>query len=166
MMKVYAALIVIMTAVAAAPAFAQVRSTVVQSAEARVLSKPEVERLVSGARISIADETGTRSWIHDGRAVIATLQRPAADGARPLRGKGVAKVDPSGAYCVTIEWPRSEETWCRRIVELHGLYYAVSDSAHDTRVYSFDALQPNRARLGTLSRLWSLARISAGAAAP
>ena len=163
-MKVRAVLV--LTALAAAPALAQVRSEVVQSADAHVLSKAEVERLVYGARVSIADETGTRTWIHNGRSVIATLQRPTSDGARPLRGKGVAKVHPSGAYCVTIEWPRTEEMWCRRIVELHGLYYAVSDDGHDTRAYPFEALQPNRARLGTLSRLWSLARISAGAAAP
>jgi len=164
MMKAYALLV--MLALAVAPALGQTRFEVVHSPDAQVLTKVEVERLVHGAKVAIGDESGTRSWIHGGRSVIALLERPPAGAARPLRGKGLATVDPSGAYCVNIEWPRAEETWCRRIVRLHGAYYMVSDDAADTRAYTFEAIQPNRTRLGTLSRLWSLARISASAAAP
>jgi hypothetical protein len=164
MMKAHALLV--MMALAAAPAFGQSRFEVLNSPDAHVLTKAEVERLVYGAKVSIGDDIGTRSWIHGGRSVIAMLEKPAAGASRPLRGKGLATVDPSGAYCVSIEWPRTEETWCRRIVHLHGAYYAVSDDAGDARAYTFEAIQPSRTRLGTLSRLWSLARISAGAAAP
>src|SRR5205823_1060223 len=115
--------------------------------------------------ISIADADGAiRSWTHNARGnVIASLLRPSSAASRPLNGEGTARIDQNGAYCVRIEWPRTLESWCRRIVSLHGEYYAVADEPGPAQVVPLQIVQPDPARLGMLSRLWSLARITAGA---
>ena len=131
----------------------------------RLLAKTAVEKLFSGARTLFADADGvTRSWIQNGRGdLMATLQR--ANAARPINGRGSANVDQNGAYCVRIEWPRAEESWCRRIFQLNGVYYAVSDDAGQTVAVPLQIVQPDPGRLTSLARLWSLVRIPPGAIA-
>jgi hypothetical protein len=129
----------------------------------RVLERHEVEKLVFGSRISTTDAQGrTRAWTHAPRGtLVATLQQPGS--SRPLNGQGTANVDEHGAYCVRIEWPRTVESWCRQIVAANGAYYAVSDDPGQPRMTALQIMQPDRSRLSTLSRLWSLARVAPGA---
>ena len=133
---------------------------------AHVLGKQDLEKLLSGARVSIGNPAeATRSWTDNGRGnILATLDTAGAKG-RPLNGKGTARVDESGAYCVRIEWPRSVESWCRRIFSLHGAYYAAADDTGPAQVLPLDVIQPNAKRLTALGRMWYLARMATSAGA-
>ena len=130
---------------------------------AHLLGKSEVEKLLPGARMSLsAAGDGMRSWTHGVRGhLAASMERPGA--SRPLNGQGTASVDASGAYCVKIEWPRTLESWCRRIVSLNGGYYGVSDDPDQTQVVPLKIVHPNPNALGVLGRLWSLVQLSPGA---
>jgi hypothetical protein len=131
----------------------------------RVLDRHEVDKLVFGSRMTTTDAQGlTRAWTQGARGtLVATLQQPGT--SRPLNGQGAANVDEHGAYCVRIEWPRTVESWCRHIVALNGAYYVVSDDPGQPRLLALHVVQPDRSRLSTLSRLWSLARLAPGATA-
>ena len=156
--------LIVSIAFAAMPALAQMSPSPLPEEHGRVLERHEVEKLVFGSRISLTDAQGqTRKWTQQvGRgALMATLQQPGA--SRPLNGQGTANVDEHGAYCVRIEWPRSVESWCRQILAAHGAYYAVSDDPGQPRLTELHVIQPDRSRLSTLSRLWSLARLAPGA---
>jgi hypothetical protein len=154
---------IFVTALAMAPGFAQ--TTTPHSLElqgARALTREAVEKLVVGSRISMIDTGGgTQTWTHGLRGdLLASLARSGA--SRPINGHGSAKVDPTGAYCVRIEWPQTVESWCRQILALDGAYYAVSVDPRETQVAAMQVIQPNTRRLNTLTQLWSLARFAAG----
>lgn len=155
---------IVLTAFAAMPVFGQMfPQHNLDAQSARALDRHEIEKLVFGSRISTTDAQGrTRAWTHGARgSLIATLQQPGK--SRPLNGQGAANVDTNGAYCVRIEWPRMVEAWCRQIVALNGTYYAVSDDPGQPRMAALHVVQPDRTRLSTLSRLWSIARLAPGA---
>jgi hypothetical protein len=157
-----------LTALAVMPAFGESSPAPSLTAHgSHVLTKIEVEKLLSGARISLADTDGaTRSWIHGLRGnLIASLTRPSTGASRAVNGQGTARIDQNGAYCVRIEWPSTLESWCRRIFSLNGGYYAVSDDAAETPALPVQIVQPNPGRLSTLGRLWYLARLGSGATA-
>jgi hypothetical protein len=153
----------LITMMAATPALgAATTEHSLASRGARLLTGEAVEKLVSGSRISMTNaEAGTQTWTHGVRGnLVATLVRSAP--ARPINGQGTGAVDASGAYCVRIEWPKTVESWCRHILALDGAYYGVSKDPGQTEVTTLDVVQPNTNRLGTLTRLWSLARFASG----
>ena len=126
----------------------------------RVLTRPELEKLLTGAQVSLSDEAGgVQTWTHPLRgALLASLKR--AGNARPVNGQGTATIDQNGAYCVKIEWPQAPESWCRRVLLLRGSYYTLSEGLHETHASPLHINQPNAAHLAMLSRLWSLARVA------
>lgn len=134
-------------------------------ARTRSLTRTETEKLLMGARISLVEADGAvRSWTHNpGGKLIASLVLPASATSRSVNGQGTARIDDSGAYCVRIEWPRTLESWCRRVVALGGDYYSVGEEGGSPQLYPLKIVQPDPARLSLLSRLVSLARITAGA---
>jgi len=146
----------------AASAFAQVGTPPdLESGGARPLAKDEVEKLLFGAKVSIGHPSGAeRRWTHGPRGSFIASMQPTPNGtkSRAIHGKGTAKVDESGAYCVHIEWPRSVESWCRRVYTLDGAYYAVSIGREQRDVNTLHVVQPNPGRLNALGRLWYLAR--------
>lgn len=149
-------------AFAATSAYAQVGTLAdLQSRGARSLPKDEVEKLVFGAKVSIGYPSGAeRHWTHGPRGSFIASMQPAPNDtkSRAIHGKGTAKVDESGAYCVRIEWPRNVESWCRRVYTLHGSYYAVPTEPGQRDVITLHVVQPNPGLLSTLGRLWYLAR--------
>jgi hypothetical protein len=151
-------------AFAAMPALAQISAQHNPEANGgHVMERQEVEKLVFGSRISTTDAQGrTRAWTQGARgSLVATLQQPGT--SRPLNGQGTANVDDHGAYCVRIEWPRTVESWCRQILALNGVYYTVSDDPGQEHLTPLHVMQPDRTRLSTLSKLWSIARLAPGA---
>jgi hypothetical protein len=144
------------------------RATTQQSLEAqgaRLLTREAVEKLVFGSRISMTDaDASTQTWTHGVRGnLIASLARSGV--SRAINGQGTATIDQTGAYCVRIEWPKTVESWCRRILSLDGAYYAVSSDLRQPEVTTLQVMQPNMKRLSTLTRLWSLARFATGGTA-
>ena len=153
-------------AMAVMPAFGQSAAVNLTANGAHMLGKEELEKLLFGARVSIGNPAQTmRSWTDNGRgSMLATLETAGGKG-RPLNGKGTAHVDENGAYCVRIEWPRSDESWCRRIFSLHGAYYAVADGTGAAQVLPLEVIQPNAKRLSALGRMWYLARMATSSGA-
>ena len=126
---------------------------------AQALTKAQLEALVVGARVTVVSPSGAaRSWDQGARGSFIASMRSANRASRTLHGKGTAKVDENGVYCVHIEWPQAVEAWCRRIYSLDGSYYAVSDDAAQSPVFALGILRPNPDRLGAFSSFWYLAR--------
>src|ERR1700737_1083577 len=115
-------LLVIVTALAIAPAFAQtITQHGLELQGARLLTRQAVEKLVLGSRISMTDSEGTQTGTHGLRGDLIASRARSRLG--PINGQGIGPVDPTGAYCVRIEWPKTVESWCRHIFALDGAYY-------------------------------------------
>ena len=137
---------------ATAPVLAQTTSSTTFASEGgRVLTRPELEKLLTGAQISLSDDAGgVQTWTHPSRgALLASLKR--AGSARPVNGQGTATIDQNGAYCVKIEWPQALESWCRRVLLLRGSYYTLSEGSHETHA---SPLHIDQLRIGTILRRW------------
>ncbi len=143
---------------------AQSRTTVdeLQTQGARQLSRDEVERIVLGSQITITDASGTRSWTNWTRRSFITSLHASTDGEqRPVRGKGMARVVDSGAYCVRIQWPSTLESWCRHIFTLDGAYYGISNERGEpgeAAALPLQLIQPDLIRLHALTTMWYLSR--------
>jgi hypothetical protein len=139
-----------------APALAdRVTAPELKAPGARVLSRAEVERLVHRARITSPTDGTVRTWTNEPAGFIASS---AKGGARPVKGKGRSHITEDGAYCVDIEWPRSVESWCRRIYVADNRYYGLAMEPDEASALSFQVEAPN---VGRISQLGTLALIMA-----
>ena len=120
-----------------APTLAEVKAK-----DARQLSTDELKQLLPGAKVVSRISTGsTRSWENkaDGTLTASTDNRGNPQIHGSTVGNGTWRLDDRGTYCVTINWPRLEEKWCRYVFKAADKYYAVNrlDDAAPTSELEF-----------------------------
>ena len=101
-----------------------------------LLSAEDLQTVLPGARVvSRAPNGDTRAWTNslNGRFVASTDARGGSHsgGAKPHSGQGSWRID-HGAYCVTLQWLREEERWCRYMYRIGNKYYGVHIRAEDS----------------------------------
>jgi hypothetical protein len=109
-----------------------------QSMHPKKLSAPEVEKLLTGAKMSrkVRKTGSTNFWTNEpgGKFVISTDNRGGIGTTTLMHSStypGVWHISKDGRYCVTIEWKIiPTEKWCRYVFETSEGYYA-SNSDHD-----------------------------------
>jgi hypothetical protein len=101
------------------------------------LSADELKQLLPGAKVVNHTEAGnTRRWTNepDGKLVASN------DGGAKVRwtrhssssGDGTWRIGDNGTYCVTLEWKKSSEDWCRYLFKVGAKYYGVGSAANST----------------------------------
>lgn len=95
------------------------------------LTVDELKVLMPGAKVlSRAGGTGsTRLWTNelDGKFVASSDNRSGMGGmSGHTTAQGTWSVADDGKYCVTLEWRKVTESWCRHIFKLGDKYYGVS----------------------------------------
>ncbi|MFM1892163.1 MAG: hypothetical protein RLZ44_1240 [Pseudomonadota bacterium] len=109
---------------------------------ARQLSKEELQELVPNANVVSHARGNRRTWKNkEGGKFIANTQtgRTGMVGMQ-ITGDGTWHIGDNGAYCVTIEWPKATENWCKYIFKTDGKYYGVkslSDGAANADEFVF-----------------------------
>lgn len=93
------------------------------------LSADELKQLMPNAKVvSHHKEGSTRRWTNepDGKFVASSDQHSNISRlGRSTTGRGTWHVGDNGTYCVTIDWDRRTENWCRYIFKVGGKYYGV-----------------------------------------
>jgi len=120
---------------AASPAPAQESSAArlrdILAKGAKPLSAEEVNALVPGAKVrNIGAGGAVRTWTNEsGGKFIAQSDDPTQRhlGRKHPQGPGTWRVD-NGKYCVTLDWPKRTEQWCRVIFKLDDKYYGVKQA--------------------------------------
>ncbi len=97
------------------------------------LSADELKQLMPNAKVvSYHQEGSTRYWTNkpDGKFVASSdVRRDPSMLMRPATAQGTWHVGDNGTYCVTLEWPKRSENWCRFIFKVGGKYYGVKTIA-------------------------------------
>lgn len=99
------------------------------------LSADELRQLLPNAKVVSHREESTRRWTNglDGKFVAGSDARQhrlaSASPQRGGTGQGTWHVGENGSYCVTIEWPKRSENWCRYMFKLGDKYYGVKSVA-------------------------------------
>jgi hypothetical protein len=57
--------------------------------------------------------------------------------ARNFQAQGSWHIGENGKYCVTLDWPKRTEQWCRVIFKLDDKYYGVK-SADDAEAVALE----------------------------
>lgn len=104
------------------------------------LSADKLKELMPNAKVVSYYEESTRRWKNDpdGKFVAS------GDARRHISGKsqtaqGTWHVGDNGTYCVTLEWPRRSESWCRYIFKVGDKYYGVKSIADGTsKAFEFE----------------------------
>jgi hypothetical protein len=105
------------------------------------LAAEDVKQLLPGAKVVSRTNAGsTRSWENkpDGTLTASSDNRgnPGAHGASTA--SGTWRLSDQGAYCVTINWQRSEEKWCRFIFKTGDKYYGVNKLEDSAPAHEFE----------------------------
>jgi hypothetical protein len=90
------------------------------------LSTDELRRIFPGATTTSLSDKGTRRWHNspDGKFVAHGYNpNTTTPRAQSYQGFGTWEITEAGRYCVNIEWPKSEEKWCRVVFRLGEKYY-------------------------------------------
>ena len=101
----------------------------VKAKNATQLSAEDVKQLLPGAKIVSRTTAGsTRSWENkpDGTLVASSDNRGNPQYHGTATASGTWRLGDKGGYCVTINWQRVEEKWCRLIFKADGKYYGVN----------------------------------------
>lgn len=106
------------------------------------LSADELKELLPNAKVVSYYEESTRRWKNDpdGKFVAS------GDSARHISSRGKAQtaqgtwhVGDNGTYCVTLEWAKRSESWCRYIFKVGDKYYGVKSLADGTsKAFEFE----------------------------
>ncbi len=104
------------------------------------LSADELKQLMPNAKVVSYYEESTRRWKNDpdGKFVAS------GDSRRHISGKsqtaqGTWHVGDNGTYCVTLEWSKRSESWCRYIFKVGDKYYGVKSLADGTsKAFEFE----------------------------
>lgn len=112
-----------------------------QSQNAKMLSREELQRLLPGAKMGRVSGSGnTHLWTNesDGTFVISSDNR--ATNTRPTTAAGKWHISEDGRYCVLIDWRRVDsEEWCRYIFQTTEGYYGVkSDRVGTERAHRLE----------------------------
>jgi hypothetical protein len=112
-----------------------------QAKGAKQLSVAEVQEIVPGAKVTSVSVKGvTRRWSNDadGKFVASGFDpTTTTPKMRSFQGTGTWRIGDNGKYCVTVEWPRTTEQWCRPLFKLDDKYYAVK-SADDENADAYE----------------------------
>lgn len=106
------------------------------------LSADELKQLMPNVKVVSYFAESTRSWKNepDGKFVASSdVRRHFSKAGKPQTAQGTWHVGDNGTYCVTLEWPRRSESWCRYIFKVGGKYYGVKSVAEGTAIaYEFE----------------------------
>jgi len=119
--------------------FAQAETPSLAEIKARngvLLSAEDLQKVVPGAKVvNHAPNGDTRVWTNNlnGTLVASTDARGGSNsgGARLRSAAGSWRID-HGAYCVNMQWLRTEERWCRYMYRIGNKYYGVRIHAEDS----------------------------------
>lgn len=96
------------------------------------LSADDLKQLMPNAKVvSHHKEGSTRRWTNepDGKFVASTdIARDVGlmiKGGAAKNGQGTWHVGDNGTYCVTIDWQKRSENWCRYIFKVGEKFYGV-----------------------------------------
>jgi len=95
------------------------------------LSADELKQLMPNAKVvSYQKEGSTRRWTNepDGKFVASSdVRRDIGKllGGAKATAQGTWHVGDNGTYCVTLDWPKRSENWCRYIFKVGEKYYGV-----------------------------------------
>jgi hypothetical protein len=107
------------------------------------LSANELKQLMPNAKVVSYSEGGsTRHWTNepDGKFVASSdVRRDPNRPGKVASARGTWHVGDNGTYCVTLEWAKRSESWCRYIFKIGEKYYGVK-SLEDgaTKVQEFE----------------------------
>jgi len=107
------------------------------------LSADDLKQLMPNAKVVSYTPAGSaRLWKNepDGKFVASSdVRRDPNRSGKASQGQGTWHVGDNGTYCVTIEWPRRSENWCRYIFKAGDKYYGVKTVADGTvTAYEFE----------------------------
>jgi len=134
---------VLAAVVLAMPVVAQADSLVLNDVKAQngvQLTADELKQLMPNAKVvSYYVEGGTsiRRWKNEpnGKFVASSdVGRSVTAKAGGATGQGTWHVADNGTYCVTIDWSRRSENWCRFIFKVGEKYYGVKSINDGTTV--------------------------------
>lgn len=104
-----------------------------QAQNAVQLSANELKQLMPNAKVVSVHENGSvrrRKNKPDGKFVASSDVRWKMK--HSSNAQGTWHVGDNGTYCVTLEWPRLTENWCKYIFKLNGKYYGVNSITNAT----------------------------------
>jgi len=92
------------------------------------LSTDELNQLMPKAKVISYIGAGTRNWTNepDGKFVAySDVSRGMKKLVTQATAQGTWHIGKNGTYCVTLEWSRRTEKWCRYIFKVNDKYYGV-----------------------------------------
>jgi len=92
------------------------------------LSTDELKQLMPNAKVVSYFAGSSRSWTNEpeGKFVASSdVRRDPSMLMKSSTAQGTWHVGDNGTYCVTLDWPKRSENWCRYIFKVGGKYYGV-----------------------------------------
>jgi len=106
------------------------------------LSADELNQLMSNAKVISYIGAGTRNWTNgpDGKFVAySDVSRGMKKLVTQATAQGTWHIGKNGTYCVTLDWSRRTEKWCKYIFKVGGKYYGVkSVDDGDATAFEFE----------------------------
>lgn len=107
----------------------------IQSQHGIQLSAEELQQLLPGADVVNYFQESVRRWNNKagGKFVASSdLRRHVGLLGKSSTAHGTWRIGEDGTYCVTLEWPKRSENWCRYIYKVGDKYYGVNSNAGGT----------------------------------
>jgi len=92
------------------------------------LSKEELQQLLPDAKVVSYYQGSRRSWKNKADGTLSAnsdVRRDISKLGRQSTGQGSWHVGEHGTWCVTIEWPKRTENWCKYLFKAKTKYYGV-----------------------------------------
>jgi hypothetical protein len=108
------------------------------------LSVDDLKQLMPNAKVvSYTPAGSSRYWKNEpnGKFIASSDVRrdPTTHAKAGSTAQGTWHVGDNGTYCVTLEWPKRSENWCRYIFKVGEKYYGVKTIADGTvTAYEFE----------------------------
>jgi hypothetical protein len=106
------------------------------------LSADELKQLMPNAKVVSYFSGSARYWRNepDGKFVASSdVRRDPNRPGKVANAQGTWHVKDNGTYCVTLEWPRRSESWCRYLFKVGEKYYGVKSVEDGTlTAYEFE----------------------------
>lgn len=106
------------------------------------LTAEDLNRLMPGTKVISYFSGSTRTWTNepDGKLM---AYRDARGSFRKIMNQvtahGTWHIGKNGTYCVTLDWPKKTEKWCKYIFNVDGKYYGVkSIDSGDAIAHEFE----------------------------
>jgi len=129
------------SAVALAQESSQLKLRDLLAKGAKQLSAEEVQQILPGAKVTSISARGViRRWENnaDGKFVAYGLDPTTTTPLlRNFQGLGNWRIGDNGKYCVTVDWPKATEKWCRILFKLDEKYYGVN-SVDDENIHAHE----------------------------